>query len=201
MIKEFFKRTVIALTAIFMIAVYICAGAVSFYPRKAGGQTAYFLVEVTDSVGASAEMMVIRGGAGYIRATGSVAMNVYFSEKEAENALKNLLDEYPTAKIEPCVKYGGFDGEDGFLFSVVRTVEGWGQVLKEGVSQERIREGLSDVVAMLDYHFRLSGDERCREFLDEIESCLEGIITLGKVRYFLCFATELLWSGEKKEII
>lgn len=201
MIKEFFKRTVIALTAIFMLAVYCCAGAVFLRPPKGGDVTAYFLVDRTDSVAASMEMVSLRGGAGYLMATGAVALNVYFSELEAQSALSGILSEYPTAKIESYAKKGGFNDEEKFLFSAVKMVEGWGQVLKEGVSQSRIREGLREVAATLDYRFRGVSDKRCKAFLEELSICADGIITIGKVRYFLCFAAERLWECDKKGII
>ncbi len=194
MLKQFLKRTLVALSVIFMIAVYLCAGAVSIdFPREKL-QTAYFIVESTDSVAASAEMISLRGGAGYVTADGKVAFNVYFSKTDADRILATLLSEYPTAELRTYVKRGGFDKEEAFLFSVIKTVEGWGQVLKQGVSQERIRCGLQELSSLLSFRQAKAANVLYDEFSKELDVCTNGVITLGKLRYFLCFASERLWE-------
>ena len=201
MLKYFLKRTVVALGVIFIIAVYLCAGAVSLRSSSERTQTVYFVVDVTDSIAASAELISIRGGAGYVTASGEVAFSVYFSKSEAERARENILAEYPNAAIRAYRQYDGGERDENFLLSALKSVEGWGQVLKEGVSQERIREGLQGVSSLLRYRGENSKNSCCEHLAAVLDECLDGIITLGKVRYFLCFAVESLWNTRKSEII
>ena len=201
MLKHFFKRTAVALAMIFLIIVYLCAGAVSLSLPNLNAQTVYFLVDSTDSVAASAEMISLRGGAGYVTSSGEVAFNVYFSRSEAEEIYKNLLGEYPNVELRTYVKYGDFDEEQGFLLSVIKTVESWGQVLKQGVSQERIRQGLDELSALLRFRGERAKSSLCVELSKNLEQTLDGIITMGKLRHFLCFATERLWGVNEEVII
>lgn len=201
MLKCFLKQTAVVLGATVMLAAYLCAGAVSLRLPSERTQTAYFVVDETDSIMANAELISIRGGAGYVTASGEVAFNVYFSKTEAEKAYENILQEYPNAAIRTCVQYGGFDNDEAFLLSVLKSVEGWGQVLKQGVSQERIRQGLQEVSSLLSFRVENTKNSLCEEIAEALNECLDGIITLGGLRYFLCFSAERLWLAAKSEII
>lgn len=199
--KCFFKRTAGAIVAIFMVVVYFFASAVFLYSSKLVAKAAYFVVYETDSIPASAEIISLRGGAGYVTASGEVAFNVYFSQTEAEVVCASVLPEYPNAAIRVYVQYGEFEENEKFLFSTLKVVEGWGQVLKQGVSQQRIKQGLQELLSLLDYRRKQTGDARCGEFFGALDACLDGVVTMQKLRYFQCFAVEKLWGTEKSGII
>ena len=194
---SFFKRFIAIVAVIFLLGTYLCSSLLVLFLPKIKTQTAYFIVEKTDSVSASSAILSMRGGAGYITTSGGVAFNVYFSSKEAELVYQSLLPEFPSAEIHTYVKYGEFDDDAKFLLSVIRAVVGWEQVLKDGVSQQRIAKGLEEIDSMLSFRALETGDSRCRDISLVLKECLSGMVTLEKVRYFLCYATEKVWNTNK----
>ena len=193
MSREYFKRTAVALSCVFLLVAYLCASLVSGMPISAESQSVYFIVEPTDSVAASSGSMSIRGGAGYEMADGGVAFCAYFLKEEAVKAHESLLLEYPTAELCTYTRNGGFDAKERVIVTAVKIVDGWIDFLSQGITQNRVREGIGEVIATLQY----LADPLAEQFAEALMDCLDGVITVRDLRYTVCFVAERLWNGSK----
>ena len=186
---KFFKGLCLAVCAIFIMGTV----AFSLGGKQTMGtvKTVYYVVEPTESIGASSSQIALRGGAGYAIADG-VAFGVYFSEGEAEQARCRLEGEYSQVMLYP-MQLSFLASEDAFAYSVLQIVEEWTKILQKGDAQATVREGLQSIAELLSWR----GEKEHSVFLlnlsEELNNRLtEKVIYVDALRNFTCFGCEQL---------
>ena len=186
----FFKRLCLSVCAVFITAVV----AFSLGGKKDGigaGKTVYYVVQKTESVGASSAQIALRGGAGYAIADG-VAFGVYFSESEAEQTLCKLEREYNQVMMYP-LELSFLSSEDAYAYNVFEVVEGWTKILQNSGAQATVREGLQSVAKQLSWRGKKENSNFLLMLSEELENCLaEKVLYVDALRKFTCFGCEQL---------
>ena len=154
-------------------------------------KTVYYVVQATESVGASSSQIALRGGAGYAIADG-VAFGVYFSESEAEQTLRRLKCEYSQVVVYP-LDVSIFSSEDGYAYNVLEIVGGWTEILQNGGAQATVREGLQSVARQLSWRGKKDNSALLLTLCEELKSRLaEKVLYVDALRNFICFGCEQL---------
>ncbi len=194
---RFFKRLCLCVCVVFVAAVVGLSLGVK-NKEISTVKTVYYVVEETESVGASSSQIALRGGAGYEIADG-VAFGVYFSEDEAEQVLGRLQEEYDRVIVYP-LSLTFLSAEDSFVYNVLEVVEGWTKVLQNGGAQDTVKEGLQSAAKLLSFQAEKADSSFLRKLSEVLESRLqEKVLYVATLRNFICFGCEQL--SLRKEMI
>lgn len=197
---------------VFSVIVGICA-LYRFYPRKALFLTQFhFLVSEDTNIEASAELIKLEGGAGYLlreKGRDYVVLSVYLNKKDGL-AVQEVLANQNTQTRLISVSVGNlifrgikeqknsdvYIGALQSLYGCLNVLEETVARLEKGMTQEKTKGILSQLKEQLSFMSEVyassypSFSSFSAQVADKIEKEKEGVVYVSKLRYLLCETVE-----------
>lgn len=189
----FFLRKIVISLSILVIGCSVCLGGIlRDWEKDVCRSAVYFVVHQTESVEAAATDISFRGGAGYVISEDEVAFGVYFTEREALETVENIEDTYPTAIVKQ--RFVAFADEKTLntVCACLCIVDGWLDVLENGGRQSVVKNGLNETARVLSRGGESGRNKEVVKIARELEGISQGIVYARELRYFLCWAVDVL---------
>lgn len=182
----FFKRYFYLISGIFVAVSLFFSSLIASRQLRGDGRIVYFLMMRTDSVQAGASWISLQGGAGYVTSDG-VALDVYFSQNDAEEALYRLSSVGGTLTVDAYVLPA--DLPEAFL-GCLQVVGDCVSALESGATQSSARRVLEKQADIMAYLSQTSGLGAVGRAANDVRTIAQETIYASRLRYFLCETCE-----------